>query len=88
MCVSWSSCVFASLRIYGSRLSVPSGIFIGCGWGFCVAMVHLLLNSSHFLVLWHFPCGAGGFVTEVSSLIPRFEFPWLNDILNLLFILT
>lgn len=32
-CESWSSCVFASLLIYRSRLSVLSGVFVGMAVG-------------------------------------------------------
>jgi len=69
---------------------VPSGVFIGMA----VEGVSLWPRSkcccdgSRVLALQHFPWGAGGFVPEVSSLIPQFEFPRLNDILNLCFILT
>lgn len=90
MCVPCSSCGFASLLIYGSRLSVPSGVFIGTAVeGVSVRPWSTWCwNSSQFLGLQHFPWGPGGFVPEVSSLVPWCEFPWLNDILHLCFILT
>lgn len=45
-------------------------------------------KSYQFLALQQVYWGAGGFVPEVSSLVPWFEFPRLNDILNLCYIFT
>lgn len=90
ICVSWSSCEFASLLIYESRLSVLSGAFmsmVSSGVSVWPCSTYCW-DSSQFLILLHFPWGAGRFVPEVISLVPQFEFPWLHDILSLWFMLT